>query len=311
MSFSNLLCRIGLPKIWRQINQRSIPVLMYHGVLPDDDPIGDGDWLQVRCSEFSAQMAYLRRYYEPVSLIDALNNNLSYSTKPFVVITFDDGYANNLNYAYPILQKFDVPATIFLATAFINTRRLFWWDRLHLSLSGWGAPTISDISARLKQLPPKDIDQALETLVQEITGESPLAGDAAPDSYRALTVDEIHYLNKSGGIDFGSHTHGHEILEHLSDTQLIETLSNANHLLSSWGVKTQLFAAPNGSYLDRQIPFIKQAGLRCCVSTAEGLWRPPEALFRIPRIGIGRDMPIEKFALNISGVLHDLRFWKN
>lgn len=310
MTISKVLTGVGLPRICRRINHGAVLILMYHGVLPDEDSLANCDWLQVRCSEFSAQMAYLRQHYEPVCLIDVLKNETSRSQKPQVVVTFDDGYANNLHHAYPILQHFDVPATIFLATAFVDTHRLFWWDRLHLSLQNWGQPLNTDWPARLKKLPPAKIDQTLDAEIMAITGQPPLLRDTAPESYRALSVEEIQRLKKGGGIDFGSHTHEHEILENLSDAQLLKTLSEASRLLSAWGVESHLFAAPNGNYLERQIHILKSFGLSCCVSTEEGLWHPRDGCYRIPRIGIGRDMPIEKFALHTSGAMHALKFWK-
>lgn len=120
----------GLLALLRLRNRDKVSVLMYHGVMPDDVVEAEGDWLQVRASAFRAQMQYLKRYYHVCSLAEALAEIGKPSPKPRVVVTFDDGYRNNFEAAFPILRELGIPATIFVVTRMINSERLFWWDRL-------------------------------------------------------------------------------------------------------------------------------------------------------------------------------------
>ncbi len=285
--------------LFRWANRQRVPVLMYHGVLPETESLADGDWLQVTTDEFAAQMAYLRRYYTPVSLRSLVFGSSRSGEKPPVVVTFDDGYANNFHHALPLLQKFNVPATVFLATSYIGTRRYFWWDRLRLSaLASHVEPP--GLAAQLKQLPPTAINSALDAALLA-RGIAPLALDDAPDAYRSLTVDELEQMKISELIDFGSHTAGHEIIERLPDSALEKTLAEAAEALLAWGCASDLFAAPNGDYLDSQVPLMQQQGIKACVATVEGLWSPDGDCYRIPRFGIGRGMSIDRFALKLSG----------
>ena len=92
--------------------RRAVPVLNYHQV-----EVKDGNPLTLHPEQFEAQMAYLKEEgYTTVTideLMDACENGAALPEKP-VVITFDDGYEDNYEYAYPILQKYGFKATIFL-----------------------------------------------------------------------------------------------------------------------------------------------------------------------------------------------------
>ncbi len=310
MGAVELLNRCSVPRFFRSWHHKRILVLMYHGVLPDDDPLAIDDWLQVRASEFAEQMAFLREHYQPVRLIDAIEGQPRPSGKPVAIVTFDDGYANNFHHALPVLQQFNIPATIFVATSHIGRQKLFWWDRMRLSMQAHAKTVPSEWPQKLKRLPPSEIDDTLDQLLASANISSELASQSAPDSYRAMTVGELQQAKMSGLIDFGSHTHGHEIIERLSDSELRDTLREAREHLNQWGMDAKLFAAPNGDYLDRQIPIFEEQGLKACVATTEGLWLPGETSYRIPRMGIGRDTSIEKFALITSGVMHFIHRFK-
>jgi Predicted xylanase/chitin deacetylase len=94
----------------------SIPVLMYHSV---DETEGIYPQLTVKTSEFAAQMCYLyENGYTPVHF--GKPDNYNGIAKP-IIITFDDGYENNYINAYPVLNKYHFPATIFLVGSTIGT----------------------------------------------------------------------------------------------------------------------------------------------------------------------------------------------
>jgi peptidoglycan/xylan/chitin deacetylase (PgdA/CDA1 family) len=122
------------PKL-RQVVRRAVKpfiptgvILMYHRVgEPDLDP-----WsLHVTRKNFQEQMEILRKYANPISLRElAQAQQKGKVPRRSVVITFDDGYADNLYNAKPILERYDIPATFFIATGHIGQERGFWWDEL-------------------------------------------------------------------------------------------------------------------------------------------------------------------------------------
>lgn len=109
-------------------------ILMYHRVLAArDDP-----WMMcVSPDNFDAQLSAIRRVAEPLSLADyLLASREDRLPARSVVLTFDDGYVDNLEQALPRLSRHDIPATLYVTTANVGTTREFWWDRLETLLLG-------------------------------------------------------------------------------------------------------------------------------------------------------------------------------
>lgn len=104
-------------------------ILIYHRVA---NLSSDPQLLSVSAEHFEQQMDCLSRNYHPVSLVDLLQFHINPGKMPdrCVAVTFDDGYSDNLHNAKPILEKYHVPATIFVTTGMIGSDREFWWDEL-------------------------------------------------------------------------------------------------------------------------------------------------------------------------------------
>ena len=122
----------GVPWIINKIQlklQTHALILVYHRVA---NLLSDPQRLSVTPAHFQAHIEYLAENYHPVSLIDLIKNIRSGKRLPsrMVCITFDDGYADNLWNAKPILEKFHIPATVFVTTGYIDSEREFWWDDL-------------------------------------------------------------------------------------------------------------------------------------------------------------------------------------
>jgi peptidoglycan/xylan/chitin deacetylase (PgdA/CDA1 family) len=128
------LSRIIAP--WRKLRPRARPIgliLLYHRVAA---PATDPQLLSVTPERFAGHMAYLSRHFEVVSLHELVGRRAKGDVGSRVVaVTFDDGYADNLLQAKPILEFHNVPATVFVATATLETGAALWWDELeHLLL---------------------------------------------------------------------------------------------------------------------------------------------------------------------------------
>ena len=108
---------------------RSALILVYHRI---SDSSLDPWSLSVRPDHFAEHLAVLRRSFYPTSLQQiarALQGDETLNNKS-MIITFDDGYADNLDVARPLLERFDLPATMFLITGAIGCPEEFWWDEL-------------------------------------------------------------------------------------------------------------------------------------------------------------------------------------
>jgi len=103
-------------------------ILLYHRVDEIDcDPWG----LSVRPDRFAQHLQCIRQFGSPASVSQVVQaRHGKKPSRPLIAVTFDDGYVDNLNNAAPLLQRFDVPATIYLVTGAIGADREFWWDEL-------------------------------------------------------------------------------------------------------------------------------------------------------------------------------------
>jgi peptidoglycan/xylan/chitin deacetylase (PgdA/CDA1 family) len=134
MKFGGALAKVH-KAIRRRFMQRGI-ILMYHRVASG---MADPWQLCVSAQNFEQHMGVLRRLYQPVRL-DQLASGPAIRNR-MVAVTFDDGYADNLHDALPILQHHEIPATFFLTSGTLGGAREFWWDELeHLLMRAQSLP---------------------------------------------------------------------------------------------------------------------------------------------------------------------------
>jgi peptidoglycan/xylan/chitin deacetylase (PgdA/CDA1 family) len=125
--------RLGQAARWLKyrVASRAL-ILMYHRVtdLPNDPYL-----LAVRPKRFAEQMEVIRRHCIPIrlqELVDALHGGKVPNRA--IVVTFDDGYADNLHHAKPLLERYEIPATVFVTAGHLATQREFWWDVIDRAL---------------------------------------------------------------------------------------------------------------------------------------------------------------------------------
>ncbi len=139
----------------RLLSRGKLSILIYHQVVAEFDPMRPNEPTP---EIFDWQMALLARYFTPLSLDEAVER-LALGTLPAnaVCVTFDDGYLNNLTVAQPILAKYAIPATVYVATAFRNQANM-WNDRIqdlcadpsrHVVKSSFGDLVLADWASRI------------------------------------------------------------------------------------------------------------------------------------------------------------------
>ena len=198
---------------------------MYHRVTAERtlDPT-----MRTGPDDFADHVRYLARHFE-LSTVGELPARLAAGLdRDLAVITFDDGYRDIYDNAFPILRAQGAPATLFLTTGYVGAERTFWWERadwiaaaarrgadlsmaqvdpaLHGALSARGA-----LRAALCAVP----DDAKEEALGELERVMSLAGlEAAPAS---PTVDwgQVHEMS-CAGVEIGAHTIHHPVLTRVS-----------------------------------------------------------------------------------------------
>jgi peptidoglycan/xylan/chitin deacetylase (PgdA/CDA1 family) len=281
---------------------------MYHTI--SHQPYSFPDWCVVEDASFKRQMKYLLKYFDLLSLHDALDRCLTGKLhRPTAVITFDDGYQSNFDVAFPILKELNIPATIFLTTGFLDTEDTLWMGRVNTALANcektafhWrGRQFILEtpedrgrasrsIQYLIKQMSPRTLEKELKCLVEYLGHDS--ASPIGLDSpFRMLDSRSIHEMLKSDLILFGAHTHSHQILKHLSEedqnTQIVKSLESIEDLT---GGPCKIFAYPNGQkqdYSQNTVTLLRECGVELAVTSIEGLNNPSSPLLELRRIGIG------------------------
>ncbi|MCW8866502.1 MAG: polysaccharide deacetylase family protein [Colwellia sp.] len=293
--------------------KNKLSILIYHQVFAEQDPM--------RVSEpdaeaFRWQMELIKKYYTPLSISEALAH-LDNGTLPAnaVCITFDDGYINNLEVAAPILNALDIPATVYVATAFSNGENM-WNDRLidlvsapqlsqlDISILGEDVIKLTDLSVRNK---------TAQYLIGKIKYLSILERKKIISQlYQANGVDEfprkmmspaqIKQLHEKG-IEIGAHTVDHPILKVLSvDEQLIQIKASKQALADIIGTKVKGFAYPNGKldvdYDSNTRDIVEQLDFEYAVSTNWGFSIKQSDKFQLKRFTPWDKTPL-KFHLRL------------
>ncbi len=297
----------------RRWRARRFQILTYHKVSPDSHPF----FPPLHPSLFDQQMAFLKETHQ-VFFLDELVERQQRGEVPerAVAITFDDGYQDNYTWAFPILSKYRLPATVFLATSAIENRAVLWHDRLFdsfrfarvkqvvlddlgvaLNLEGEEAQSaVETVMGKAKELP-----AALRLrLVDQV--EEKLRPDVDPSRrVRMLSWEEIRRMQSSGWIRFGSHTITHPILSRIELSEARwELRESKRELEAQLGVPVQGFAYPNGQpddFNDAVKQLLSQEGYRYAVTTVFGFNTASDDRFALRR-GQPWHHEIELFRLN-------------
>ena len=229
-----------------------------------------------------------------------------------VSIIFDDGYADNYTNALPILQKYNLHATFFIASGYLDGGRM-WNDTIIETIRVLEKPELDleaihlgkfDISTPDKKvLVVNEVLQKLKHLAPEVRQEySDYIKEQAHAASEPLmmTTEQLKALHKSG-MEIGGHTVTHPIMAKLTDDQVKnEILVNKNTLEQILETKLRCFAYPNGKYyldfLPTQIELVKACGYELAVTTEWGVADRNTDLWQLPRFTPWDNSPLKFIA---------------
>lgn len=312
-------------------------ILAYHRVADvETDPWG----LAVSPAHFAEHLDLIRRHAHPMPLA-ALVRALEQRRLPrrAVVVTFDDGYADNLHVARPLLARHDVPATVFVTTGKVGQARAFWWDELaRLLLQPGELPealevktggqahrwdlgkaavyTGSDQERRgpVWKAPPDTragvchgVYKVLQPMPEPMRDEA-LAqiaawagiGSEEGGSARAMTLDELHALGDGRLIDVGAHSVTHPLLPAQPlEVQRREIQGSREWLERMLGRAVESFAYPHGSYAAATVDLAREAFTCACGARQEAVRRGSDR-HRLPRCAVD-DWDGDELARRLGG----------
>ncbi len=218
-------------------------MITFHGLREDGlEPGVLDESLHLRLSVFQTICHHLAANYHAMPLAEMVRVLRSGQKLPprAVALTFDDGYASNYHLGYPVLRKLRLPATIFLATGFLDGTHALWFQEVDRALSGAPASLPKTLS-RLKPLP----DAEMRAEVAKLSSQCRPA--PSPPVTLPMSWDMAREMRDSGLIDFGGHTHTHPILARCStEQQASEIQTCRDRIQTELGNVPTLFAYTNG-----------------------------------------------------------------
>lgn len=296
-------------------------VLIYHRVLAQPDALLSSE---PDAALFKAQMQLLASCFHVLPLSEAVERLGAGSLPPRAAcITFDDGYANNLTVAAPILAALRLPATVFVATGFIGADPM--WndvviesvrragDMLDLSTLGLGVHQFPDLQARRDALD-RILPQLKYCALDERRGRAlDIAQRAGCEPPRDLMMSEaqLRALAIQPGIEIGAHTVSHPILRELEPhAARHEIAASKERLEAITGARVTTFAYPNGrplrDYDASHVAMVRACGFTAAVSTAWGHADARSDRLQIPRM-LPWDHTALRFALRLAGTYRGAR----
>lgn len=229
---------------------KALPILTYHHVNPVPD-----DMVTVTPEHFERQLAFLSRKGYRTVFADEIGPWMAGNTaleQRTVALTFDDGYRDNLQFAFPLLKKYRMKATIFLVT-------------------GWAA------------LPGAGRRKARVLSHQECRNRT----DRGKGADVSLNWDEARRLEASGLIRFESHSHRHRKGLFADPHALEEDLRLSQESLERYlGKKSRCLCWPGGRYNDHSLEVARRLGFESCCTTERGVNSRGDDPWRLKRVTV-------------------------
>lgn len=305
----------GGRRLWPR---RALVVLNYHRVIDHETDLDEGV-VSATAEEFDAQMRLLSETARCLSvdeLVQVMRGDMAMPDNA-VMITFDDGYADNFDAALPSLLRYGVRATFFITTGYIETGRLPWWDRVSYVLKRTSAERIQlryPVQINLPLATPRDRLRARRTLlrvVKQVYGLDHERFFASIEEHAGVAVDEAQLCRglfmswaqiaelQRRGMDIGAHTHTHRVLQTLSEAEAAEELRVPTEILRErLGVTPRAIAYPVGFPLSPTSALrrlVQEAGFEVGFTFVPGVITPPPDgpvvdRYNLPRLPVDRSV---------------------
>jgi CelD/BcsL family acetyltransferase involved in cellulose biosynthesis/peptidoglycan/xylan/chitin deacetylase (PgdA/CDA1 family) len=294
------------------LQRRSQPVCQifhYHRVNDEADPFLGG----LSVNAFRVQMQHLAARFPILTLDQVARGEFPKECSYCIAITFDDGYRDNFVCAFPVLKSLGIPATVFLATGYIDSGELPWYDRVRLafkltkreqiSLASFGGPCgdfrdtrsrarFSEMVLRwLRGLGEVDRQSAVLELLAHLCVPSNVN---LPN--QMLRWEDIRQMAKHN-ISFGAHTITHPVLSRIPGELLQKEIAGSKRAIENrLQAPVAHFAYPFGQLEDFSLEakrVVQEAGFKTAVTAVWGVNEPDSDLFELRRFAPWQSDPAE------------------
>ena len=311
--------------VWNRFFKKRLVILAYHRILPnwDDSFPGDLELISASSQDFDWQMQLIKKQFNVIDfnhVLDVLNHKQK--ARNAIVVTFDDGFADNYLHAYPILSRNRVPATIFVSTDYLGTNETFWFEQVaeiyQRLLDRGEAINLPDIGyAYSPDQQGVSREQGLFKLLSALkNAKNEQRVDAIAQlklqlGYTPLTVDQISRPMtwpeagelRQNNIAIESHTCSHPILSQCDDNQLANEIIGSKKKIEEQLGACKVIAFPVGraeSYDKRVLDLVTQAdyALGCSYQYGVNRWDQVRR-FELRRINVERHTTRARFYASI------------
>lgn len=298
-------------------------VLLYHHVRAPESPFDPA----VPPAEFEKQMQFIKKNFETVSareLLETMEKGTC-GPKPPALISFDDGYRDNLEGAYPVLHFYQIPAIIFLATGSVETGEPIWTARVDQLFRSAGSPQLTlenipgkksfelkDPYQRMKasyqvKKEMKDVPDPQRQIILRELEEKIGAPAGSKQESEMLSWAEVRRLLQDPLIEIGSHTVTHRMLDHLTPQEIREELFESKAKIEAeTGRKIDFLSYPGNSYNTTALNLAREAGYRAAFAVDHDLTHFSQNRFALKRIHV-QDEALEILLAEMTLVLPFIR----
>jgi peptidoglycan/xylan/chitin deacetylase (PgdA/CDA1 family) len=321
--------------LFQRLNKRKTIFIGYHGVSEDSEPYKA--WTLVSKTNFRKQLQFLKENFNCIHIDGVFERKKKAVSRPNVVVTFDDGYANNAVIALPILEELKIPAIIYVTTRHVIERELFWPDIIWMLVKKAPVPFIDlskiapplssyqfsgddnrfQISAMrliedIKKAESKHRKLILSKIIckfKKVSEKENLRFEVENNVFTPMTHEQVQQLSSHLLITIGAHSHCHNLLDQISLKQANESIRKSKEILTCLtGKSINHFAYPNGNYNSNLVEMVRKEGFNSAVTFSSGLHNHNDDQFTINRFGVGADMSIQTFKTMLTG-LFELKRW--
>lgn len=322
-----LLNSLGINAVFRLINRNKSIILLYHGVCDDGFDLLKGyDERYISKSVFRQQLQYLQRkgysFVSLTELADIINNKGKSGKK--VVLTFDDGFRNVIENAYPVMREYYAKGCFYLVSDLIGTSQLLWTDRIETVVRSqkkgpytfiFKGENITYVLTDRKsyEYAMRDIKAKLRTIsnterLEHLKQFNDITACTILEEFHLSSWEEIKKLDP-GVMEIGSHTRTHPNCTSItSDKELEEEIYRSkNDIEANAGRQVRHFCYPAGSYDERVIEKVKTSGYQSGVTIRYGFNDKNTDLFTLKRIeGISSLLQFKAFTSGSYHILYRL-----
>jgi len=307
----DLIAASGADRWLRNLARGLGIVLMFHRIRPRRDvAFAPNELLEITPEFLTVVLAELRREgFDIIAMAevpDRLRSNRR--SRPFAVLTFDDGYRDNVEYAWPIFKQFGIPWTIFVTTEFADGRGQLWWLELEHAIARLDRvviPRNGDVLSLPSRTPLEKQDafravhrhlragtmEQLRTVTADLASQAGILSNCFAAAF-CLSWDELQDLAREPHVTIGAHTLSHPALAKLDTTAAEREIAESKALLERrLGRPVRHFAYPFGDRIAagaREFRLARNSGFATAVTSRPGHLFPDHAeyLHALPRVSI-------------------------